>query len=190
MNAPPSTAVPDEDLARRVQAGEVAAFEPLVARHERGVHTLARRILRHDEDALDVTQETFLRAFEKIDSFDPARPFRPWLLRIAVHAALNRRRRAPMASLDDDSGEVPVLAAPAGHSPRRVVEARMTVERLERELAALDPLLQALFDLRYREQMELKEIAAILGKTPNHLAVLLHRTRHRLRKALFPEDES
>ena len=81
-------ALADAVLAQRSQAGDRDAFARLAERHEEAVFRLAWRILRHREDAEDAAQETFLRAWRSLGRFDSRREFRPWLLRIAVNAAL------------------------------------------------------------------------------------------------------
>src|SRR5262245_48903876 len=72
-------------LVERAAAGDAAAFEQLVIRHERRVLTLAYRLLGRMEDAQDAAQEVFLRAFKYLHRFDPRKPFAPWLIRIAVN---------------------------------------------------------------------------------------------------------
>ena len=85
--------LPDTELVRRAKAGELEAFETLTARHERQVYLLAWRMLRHEQDAQDVTQETILSALEHLDGFRQESSFATWLLRIATHAALKVLRK-------------------------------------------------------------------------------------------------
>ena len=79
---------PDTDLVQRAQAGDLDAFEALATRHEQRVYSLAMRMLRQEQDAEDVTQQTFLSALENLDGFRGEANFSTWLLRIASHAAL------------------------------------------------------------------------------------------------------
>ena len=80
--------------------GDVAAFEPLVAKYQRVLLAVTRRLLADDEDARDVTQNTFIKAYERLDSYDPERRFFSWIYKIAVNESLNlRRTRRPSANV-------------------------------------------------------------------------------------------
>src|SRR5512146_2405980 len=83
----------DADLVARAQAGELDAFEALTNRYEQRVYALALRMLRHEQDAEDVTQQAFLSALEHLDGFREEASFSTWLLRIAAHAALKVIRK-------------------------------------------------------------------------------------------------
>jgi len=91
MNDAPS----DATIVTRAKAGELAAFEILVSRHERQVYSVALRIVRHPQDAEDVTQQAFLSALEHLGEFRQEASFSTWLMRIATYAALKilRKRR-------------------------------------------------------------------------------------------------
>src|SRR5512136_2635954 len=98
---------PDADLVRRAQAGELAAFEALTTRYEQRVFSLAMRLLRQEQDAEDVTQQTFLSALENLSGFRGDASFATWLLRIATHAALKiirKRKGLDAISLEEASG--------------------------------------------------------------------------------------
>src|SRR5437016_2178770 len=84
---------PDSELVQRAQAGDLAAFEALTNRYEQRVYSLALRMLRHEQDAEDVTQQTFLGVLEHLDGFRGEASFATWLLRIATHAALKVIRK-------------------------------------------------------------------------------------------------
>src|SRR5262245_48374007 len=84
----------DEDVqcVARCLRGDTSAFEPLVLKHQRLLFSVALRLVGNYEDARDVTQNAFIRAFERLDTFDPARKFFSWIYRIAVNESLNLRR--------------------------------------------------------------------------------------------------
>ena len=84
----------ESTLIGRARNGELAAWEPLVLAHQEAVFRFAYLLLGDPDDAEDVAQETFLRAWRYLARFDPARPLRPWLLSIASNLASNRRRTA------------------------------------------------------------------------------------------------
>jgi len=86
--------VDESTLIRRAANGDPAAWEPLVLAHQESVFRLSYLLLGDPDDAQDIAQETFLRAWKHLRRFDPARPLRPWLLSIASNLASNRRRSA------------------------------------------------------------------------------------------------
>src|SRR5262249_30844164 len=95
----------DTELVRRAKTGDLTAFEALATAHERRVYTLARRITGHDQDAQDVTQQTFLSALEHLPGFREESSFSTWLLRIATHAALKilrKRKGLPTVPLEPE----------------------------------------------------------------------------------------
>ena len=99
--------ISDAELVRRAKAGGLDAFEALTSRHEQRVYALAMRMLRQEQDAEDVTQQTFLSALENLAGFRGEASFSTWLLRIATHAALKiirKRRGLDMVSLEAATG--------------------------------------------------------------------------------------
>lgn len=195
--APPAHATkassePDADgaLVERARRGDDDAFADLVRRHEEAVRALCHRVLGSAEDAEDAAQDAFVKAWSALARFDTARPFRPWVLRIASNCALERcrrrRRGARVIPLDDLEVDPPDRAIDA----RRRYEAVHTVGLVERIVADMPEPLRALFHLRYREELPLDEIARCVGRTPGHVAVILHRLRERIRSAIaLPRNE-
>jgi RNA polymerase sigma-70 factor (ECF subfamily) len=171
----------DEELARQSQAGDLAAFEELVRRYESRIYSFIFRSCGHDADAREVTQDTFVRAFEAIAQFDPGRPFAAWLFTIARRKGIDCfRARLP------GGGQ----AAPEeldGDDPSELLARREEAQDLWRRARAWlpDGQFQALW-LRYAEDMDIAHIAGVLGKTQTHVKVLLFRARHRLAAELEP----
>jgi RNA polymerase sigma-70 factor (ECF subfamily) len=165
----------DEDLARQSQAGDLAAFEELVRRYENRIYSFIFQSCGHDADAREVTQDTFVRAFEAIAQFDPRRPFAAWLFTIARHKGIDCfRARIP------GGGQ----AAPEeldADDPAELLARREEAQDLWRRARAWlpDGQFQALW-LRYAEDMDIADIARVLGKTQTHVKVLLFRARHTL----------
>ncbi len=185
----------DSELVRRAKAGDLAAFEELTARHERQVFTLAFRILRHQQDAEDVTQQTFLSAIEHLAEFREEASFATWLLRIATHAALKiirKRSGLPTVSLDeatspreeDDTIPHPEFIADWRQSPEQLVHKREIGRLLDEALAALDEKHRLVFLLRDVEGLSVQETAETLGLTEANVKVRLLRARLRLRELL------
>src|SRR6478672_1287336 len=146
MSEPASRLDPDAALVRAAQAGDLGAFEALVDRHEKHVYSNALRILRHQEDAEDVTQQTFLNAVEHLGDFRGEATFATWLVRISTYAALKilRKRKAlQFTSLEagtepDDRLEGiphPEYIADWRQSPEELIDSSDTQRLLDAALA-------------------------------------------------------
>jgi len=186
---------PDADLVRAAQAGERAAFEGLVTRHERRIYALALRILQNPHDAEDVTQQTFLSAVEHLAGFRGKAGFGTWLGRIATFAALKvlrKRRGLDTVSLEaatepreaDDAIPHPEYIADWRQSPEQLVEQNETRQLLDDALAQLDEKLRLVFVLRDVEGFSVKETAAALNVSEANVKVRLLRARLQLREQL------
>lgn len=178
-------------LVERSRKGDGDAFGELYRAFEGDVTRLCRRLLGSREDAEDAAHETFVRARNALDRYASTRPFRPWLLSIASHLAIDRlRRRRTERRLFAPDELDPESLEGVGPSPlqREIDEA----ER-RRLLAAIDALpdhYRAPLVLRYYAELEIGEIASLLEVTRNQVATLLFRARRRLRGALADDGES
>ena len=190
-----SEQIPDAELVRRAKSGELAAFEELAARYERRVFTLARRIVRHEQDAEDVTQQTFLSAVENLGGFRGEAAFATWLFRIATHAALKilrKRKGLDTVSLEeatepqDNLGGVahPEFIADWRQSPEQLVQRNETRRLLDDALNRLDEKHRLVFLLRDVEGFSVKETAEALGLSEANVKVRLLRARLQLREDL------
>ena len=185
----------DEELVRRARAGDLDAFELLAARHERRVYSLALRMLRQEQDAEDVTQQTFLSAIEHLAGFRGEASFSTWLLRIATHAALKvirKRKGLDLVSFEgaktaDDSADAiphPAFIADWRQSPEAMVHSREIQRLLDEALARLDEKHRLVFLLRDIEGLSIRETAAILNLSEANTKVRLLRARLQLREHL------
>ena len=149
-------AAEDAELVRRTRGGELRAFEGLVARYERPVFHLALRMLGNHEDARDVTQTAFVKAYQHLDQFDGRSRFFSWIYRIAVNESLNARaRRRPEAVLDDS---LPWT----GRSPEEEAGQSELQDILQDVLMRLEPAQRALIVMRHQLQLSYAEIAETL----------------------------
>ncbi|MEI7955761.1 MAG: sigma-70 family RNA polymerase sigma factor [Verrucomicrobiota bacterium] len=185
----------DGEWVRRAKAGELIAFERLANRHEKRVYSLALRMMRHEQDAQDVTQQAFLSALEHLDGFRGEAEFSTWLMRIATHAALKLIRKrdgldtvsleAATESTDDDEPiPHPEYIADWRHSPEELVARNETRRLLDEALVQLDEKHRLVFLLRDVEGMSVKEAAASLGLSEANVKVRLLRARLQLRELL------
>ncbi len=187
--------ISDPELVARARAGELEAFEALTNRYERRVYSLALRMLRHEQDAEDVTQQTFLSALENLKGFRGDASFATWLLRIAAHAALKviRKRKGldtislEAATEETDSYETiphPEYIADWRQSPEELVRRHEIQRLLDDALAKLDEKHRLVFLLRDVEGLSVKEAAEALGLTEANTKVRLLRARLQLREWL------
>lgn len=174
----------EADLVAKARSGNLFAFEEIVRRHERRVYAVAYRIVRRHDVADDVVQEAFLRAYRSLDRFDTARPFGPWIARIAANLALSHMR-SPVAreeELPEGYGE----AATKSPSPLEGVLDAEAQQVLEEAVEALSPEQRAVFVLRVNEELSYREIAEALDLSVGTVMSRLSRARERLRAALLP----
>jgi len=185
----------DGELVQRAQAGDLDAFEILTTRHERRVFSLAMRMLRQEQDAEDVTQQTFLSVVENLDGFRGEASFSTWLLRIATHAALKiirKRKGLNLVSLEEatepsehsDTIPHPEFIADWRQSPEQMVQTRELQRLLDAALARLDEKHRLVFLLRDVEGLSVKETAEALGLSEANTKVRLLRARLQLREQL------
>jgi RNA polymerase sigma-70 factor, ECF subfamily len=185
----------DLELVCRARAGELNAFEALTNRYEQRVYSLALRMLRQEEDAEDVTQQTFLSALENLNGFRGEASFSTWLLRIATHAALKiiRKRKgldtvsleeATEGTNDSDAIPHPEYIADWRQSPEELVHKNEVKRLLDEALGQLDEKHRLVFLLRDVEGMSIKETAEALGLSEANTKVRLLRARLQLRELL------
>lgn len=185
----------DAVLVSRAQGGDLAAFEALATRYERRVYSLALRIVRHEQDAEDVTQQTLLSVLEHLAEFRAESSFATWIMRIATHAALKilrKRRGLDTVSLDqttdpqEDSDQVPhpEYIADWRESPERLVVRHETRQLIDEALGRLDEKHRLVFLLRDVEGLSIQETAEALGLSEANVKVRLLRARLQLREIL------
>ncbi len=172
--SPPS----DDALVARTLAGDLGAFERLVERHGAVVYRVAARIVGED-DAEDVAQDAFLRAFHRLSRFRRESPFRAWLLRITHNAALDAlARRRPEPTEEADVDEEPPDERP--RTPADELEASERRERLLAKLRLIAPAHRVVLVLRDLEGLSYEEIAHVTGSPLGSVKGRLHRARREL----------
>src|SRR5918998_4832980 len=164
----------DADLVRRTTLGELAAFEELVDRHRAVVVRVAAAIVGSD-DAEDVSQDAFLRAFHRLERFRGDAPFHSWLLRITHNAALDHLERRRAEPVDPTTFEA--TEETASRPPAERLELRERIERLERKLHGLSYQHRVVLVLRDAEGLSYEEIAEITDTPLGSVKGRLHRAR-------------
>ena len=191
-----ATPLPDTEsaLIERLRAQEEAACEELVRVHSGRLLSVARRMLRNEEDARDAVQEGFLSAFRAIQRFNGDCRLSTWLHRIVVNAALMKirtRSRRPEESIEDllprflEDGHHAEPTSDWG-SANALLEQRETRERVRAAIDRLPESYRTVLMLRDIEELDTAETAQFLGLTPNTVKIRLHRARQALAKVLEP----
>jgi RNA polymerase sigma-70 factor (ECF subfamily) len=179
--------LPDSQLIRRVLAGETPCFEILVHRHSQRVYRAARAILRDDEEAADVAQETFVRAYRKLRQFAGRAKFSTWLTKIAVYEAGARRRKSQSRASAAREPEVRREAGTeqdSGFNPERGVLVREVRALLEAAIEDLPDHYRIVFVMRVVEEMSTAETAEVLRLSQDVVKTRLRRARALLREKL------
>lgn len=180
----------DAGTVARAQAGEMEAFAELYEAYFPAVYDFLVRLLRDPDEAADVTQDAFLKAMRALASLREPAHFRAWLFSIARNAALNRleaRKRLAPLEPPGEQGASPAFAVVDERrfaDPAEVAAAAEAAALIEEAARALDPRQLSLLDLHVRQGLDTAEVAAVLGVTRNNAAVMLHRLREAVRRAL------
>jgi len=182
---------PDVALVERVRAGDISAYDELVRKYDRQVFRIAQHITQNREDAEDVMQDAFMKAYEKLDQFQGNSKFYTWLVRIAVNESLmrlRRRRTGKMVSMDEDiqtdEGSVPRDFADWAPDPEQNYSQSELSEILRKTIQGLPPGFRVVFALRDVEGLSTEETAETLGLSVPAVKSRLLRARLQLRERL------
>jgi RNA polymerase sigma-70 factor (ECF subfamily) len=181
-------ALPDDEVVRRVRAGQTHLLELLFRRHGQRVYRIARAIVRDDAEAAEVVQETYLRAYDHLDQFGGRARFSTWLAKIAVHSAGERaRRRSRRDAMDSgpgDKGKPAGEAAATATDPEKEAFGKEVKVILEAAIDALPDGYRTVFILREIEEMSTAETAECLNLSQDTVKTRLHRARLLLQEKL------
>jgi RNA polymerase sigma-70 factor, ECF subfamily len=182
---------PDVALVERVRAGDVSAYDELVRKYERQIFRISQHITQNREDAEDVMQDAFLKAYEKLDQFQGNSKFYTWLVRIAVNESLMRlrkRRTGKLVSLDEDveteEGSVPRDVADWDPDPEQSYSQTELADILRKTIQGLPPGFRIVFTLRDVDGLSTEETAETLGLSVPAVKSRLLRARLQLRERL------
>jgi RNA polymerase sigma-70 factor (ECF subfamily) len=173
-------------LAARARAGSEEAFRELVLRFERPVFGLILRMVRDPSTAEELAQDVFVKAYRRLDTYDPERRFGSWLFKIAHNTTVDHLRRSapelvPLEGGDEERGDLAaVLADRAVPSPEAAAERGDLARDLERAIATLRPEYREAVVLRHQEELSYEEISAAMGLPLGTIKTHLHRARKEL----------
>ena len=178
----------DTELIAAVRKGDVAQFEPLIARYQPRIFATARRYARLEDEVQDIVQEVFIKAFQKLDSFRAEAPFEHWLMRMTVRTCYDflrshqRNRETMLTDLSDPEVDwLERFAAGPEDNSRNTDAARALVERV---MAQLSPEARLVITLLEIEDRSVKEIAQLTGWSVPLVKVRAFRARAQMRKIL------
>ena len=165
--------------------GEKEAYAVLIKRYQKPLFNLMLRTTLNSEDALDLTQETFVRAYEKLDRFNPANRFFPWLYTIGLNLARDflRKKRVRESRLDEIRKNQHGLSITSNPEPNEVDEF-LALNHIQEALATLPLESREAVMLRFHEDMPMKDVAKILGISVSGAKMRIHRALLKLRQIL------
>lgn len=187
-----TTEVADElTLVRAAKVGDLEAFSELVRRYDRNVFRIAQHITHNEEDAQDVVQDAFLKAYQNLGQFQEQSKFYTWLVRIAVNEALMRlrkRRNGRIVSLDEEvetaEGTMPREVADWSPNPEQLYGQSELGDILRKTIQGLPPGFRTVFVLRDVEGLSTEETAEMMGLSVPAVKSRLLRARLQLRERL------
>lgn len=173
----------DEEIVARVIAGDLASFELIMRRYNQRMFRVVRSIIGSDDEAEDILQETYVRAFEHLEQFAGLAQFSTWLTKIAVHEALARRRRLARSQPVDfhDPENIGMVPLSNGHNAEHTASMGELGKMLAQAVDELPDQLRTVFALRMIEGMSTSDTADSLDLTEANVKVRLHRARELLR---------
>ena len=186
------TDLQERDLIRKAKQGDMLAFEELILKHEKIVYNLALRMMNHSEDAMDISQEVFLKAYRSLANFDERAAFSTWLYRITHNTCIDeiRKRKGKQTysleeDLESEDGSMQRQVADDGDTPE---ESLMRKEQKSEILRALDTLSEehkAAIILRDVKGMSYEEIAEILELSLGTVKSRINRARNQLKTEIL-----
>lgn len=184
--------MPDAEpiLIQRAQKGDHEAFAVLVDEHQRYVYNLAVRVVKDENEALDLTQETFVRAWTALPNFKGQSQFRTWLYRIVTNLCYNRlpNLRRSLNDLGDDVMED--IPESNFNNPVSEFETNETRRHLHQAIDDLDANYKLLITLRYQHELSYDEIASTLNLPLGTVKTGIFRAKEQLRKSLAQLEEA
>ena len=175
----------DIELIEQTLAGDQSAYADLVKRHQRFVFTLAMRFAKTREDAEEIAQDCFIKAYRSLDSFQRQSKFTTWLYSIVYTTAMTalRKKRVDTDSIDDENTYIQIENQTSGYDVNNV-ENKSRSYYLNQAIAQLLPDDATIITLFYNGEQSLEEIGQTMGIEPNTVKVKLFRARQRLKEKL------
>lgn len=184
------TSVEDKDLVLKAQKGNMGAFEELVARHRDKIYARAYSMMRNEEEAIDLSQEAWVKAWQRLAQFQGDSSFATWLTRIVINLCLDqirrqkRQRAESIEAMDDEAGGVERQMEPIITNPTERLERGELRKRIDEAMNKLSHEHRTVLVLHEFEEMEYKEIAKAMGCSIGTIMSRLFYARRRLASLL------
>jgi RNA polymerase sigma-70 factor (ECF subfamily) len=190
--------ISDEELVRAAQKGDMVAFEELVARHRDKIYSRAFGIVRQEDDAVDLSQEAWIKAWQRLDQFHGESSFATWITRIVINLCLDRMRKMKrqrtesIEQMDDETGGVERQMPVVVPNPTEGLEREELRKRIDRAMEQLSHEHRTVLTLHEYDELEYKEIAKIMGCSIGTVMSRLFYARRRLASLLssFKREEA
>jgi RNA polymerase sigma-70 factor (ECF subfamily) len=176
----------DKALVAKAQKGDMLAFEELVARHRDKIYARAYSMMRNEEEALDLSQEAWVKAWQRLVQFQGESSFATWMTRIVINLCLDqirrqkRQRTDSIEEMDEESGGVERQMPPVAFNPTERLERGELRARIDRAMAQLSHEHRTVLVLHEFEEMEYKQIAKVMGCSIGTIMSRLFYARRRL----------
>jgi len=177
----------EQELLRRVQSGDLEAYGLVIQEYQGSVYNVCLRILRRPQEAEDLTQEAFLRAYRNFTLYDLERPFGPWLRTLAANLCYNHLQKARLerVPLEDERDRIP--SSPK-MNPEALVELSQENQQLYRAIWQLPESQRVALELRHFQDLSYQDMARVMELPLNTVRSHLYRARRKL--AEFLEEEN
>ena len=182
--------ISEDELIRQAQAGEAEAFCLIAQAYERRIHSLALHYCRERQDAEDLSQEVWLKAYAALATFRFESSFYTWLRKITINCFLNHRRRSGSFHWHEQLFENHTLKDNEANSLEVTLQNQLVVEKVMQALSAVTPQQRLIFLLKHQEGMTYEEIASELGCSTGTVKKSVSRTITKLREMLGTNYES
>jgi RNA polymerase sigma-70 factor, ECF subfamily len=170
----------EQDLIQSILNGNSQSFSVLLKRYQRPIHALIRQIVSNREDAEELTQDVFIKAFRKLESFKGGSSLSTWLYRIAWNTAISETRKKRLVYPEFDENQFANLPDETVDEVLEKENNEWQLQQLENAIDRLNPEEKALITLYYTESKPLSEVALILNLSADNAKVKLHRTRKKI----------
>lgn len=175
----------DQILIDRCLAGDSRAFNDLINRYKRQVFALIFRLVHNQSDAEDIAQNTFIKAYKSLGSYDPSYPFLTWLFKIAHNSAIDFLRAQKPDSLSIHDEENPLDIEDTDTSLEERIEAASQQELIDKVLGTLPPLYREILILRHQQELSYEEISETLDIPVGTVKIRLFRARDIMKQKLL-----
>ncbi|WP_066504342.1 RNA polymerase sigma factor [Abyssisolibacter fermentans] len=184
----------EEKLIKKCQKGDIDAFETLISSYEKIAYNIALKMLKNREDAMDISQEAFIKVFKSIDKFNFKSSFSTWLYRIVVNTCIDHlKKKKKVYSIDStvetQNGEIHTEIPDTTNNPEQLMEKKLTKELVHRSINELSETHKVVIVLRDIQGFSYEEISQIIGCSQGTVKSRISRARSALKKIIINDTE-